>query len=75
MLTRSAQASQASFEYSERIDAEYLKRLPEEKGIQIIHISDEELDAIATHIKATVWPAMEEKFGKEILDQLKADVE
>ena len=70
-----SEASEASFEYSKRIDAEYLKRLPEEKGIQIIHLSDEELSAIAAHIKATVWPAMEEKFGKEILDQLKADVQ
>ena len=70
-----AEASKNSFDYSERIDAEYIKRLPEEKGIQVIPISDEEIAAIAEHVKNTVWPKMEETFGKEILDQLKADVQ
>lgn len=68
-------AASSSFDYSERIDAEYLKRLPEEKDIQVISISDAEIAAIAEHVKNTVWPVMEETFGKEVLDQLKADVQ
>ena len=69
-----AEASRASFALSERVDEEYIRRLPE-IGIQIIPVSDMEISAIADHVRATVWPAMEDKLGKDIIDQMKADVQ
>ena len=67
-------ASAESFAISKRVDEEYIMRLPE-IGIQVIPVSDEEISAIADHVRATVWPAMEEKLGKDIIDQMKADVQ
>ena len=69
-----AEASRDSFALSERVDEEYIRRLPE-IGIQIIPVSDMEISAIADHVRATVWPAMEDKLGKDIIDQMKADVQ
>lgn len=69
-----AQASRDSFALSERVDEEYIQRLPE-IGIQIIPVSEMEISAIADHVRATVWPAMEDKLGKDIIDQMKADVQ
>ncbi len=66
-------ASAQSFALSKSVDAEYLQRLPE-KGIEVVELSPEELGAIATHIRETVWPALEENLGKELLDSIKADL-
>ncbi|TDR34830.1 TRAP transporter substrate-binding protein DctP [Aquamicrobium defluvii] len=67
-----AKASQKSFELSEKVDKEYMGKLAEH-GIEVIALSDDELNAIADHIKAEVWPKLEGKFGKELLEQLKQD--
>lgn len=67
------EASRKSFDLSRKVDAEYLKRLPE-IGIQVIPVSDGQIAAIADQVRESVWPAMEEKLGKELIDQLKADV-
>ena len=55
------------------MDAEYLERLPE-KGIEVVALSDEEVSGLASHVRDTVWPALEEKLGKELLDQIKSDL-
>ena len=68
-----AEASAKSFALSRSVDAEYIERLPE-KGIQVVALSDEEIANLARHVRDTVWPALEEKLGKELLDQIKSDL-
>lgn len=69
-----AKASQKSFDLSEQVDKEYMGKLGE-NGIEVIALSDDELMAIAGHIKAEVWPKLENKFGKELLEQLQQDTQ
>ena len=68
-----AEASAKSFALSRSVDAEYIERLPE-KGIEVVALSDEEVAGLAGHVRDTVWPALEEKLGKELLDQIKSDL-
>ncbi|KIC39056.1 hypothetical protein RA27_18080 [Ruegeria sp. ANG-R] len=68
-----AKAAEKSFALSKAVDKEYLVRLPE-KGIEVVTLSDEQLGGIAEHVRATVWPALEENLGKELLDAIKADL-
>ena len=58
---------------SESIDKEYLGRLGE-IGIELVELSPEELSEIAAHVRETVWPALEENLGKDLLDAIKADL-
>ena len=68
-----AAASAKSFALSRSVDAEYVERLLE-KGIQVVALSDEEIAGLAAHVRDTVWPALEEKLGKELLDRIKSDL-
>lgn len=67
-----SKAALASFDQSEAKDAEFTTRLSE-AGVTVIELSDEERAAIAAHVRATTWPKLEEAFGKELMDALKAD--
>ena len=53
-------------------DAGYLAKL-KEAGWEILELSDAERGALAEHIKATVWPSVEETVGKDIIDRLRSD--
>ena len=68
-----AEASAQSFALSRSVDAEYIERLPE-KGIEVVALSGEEVAGLAAHVRDNVWPALEEKLGKELLDQIKSDL-
>jgi len=73
LSTAFAGAAAKSFEMSESIDKEYLGRLGE-VGIELVELSPEQLSGIATHVRETVWPALEENLGKDLLDAIKADL-
>ncbi len=63
-----------SFASSEATDVEFMGKLAE-AGVEVIALTDEERSAIAAHIRATTWPKLEETFGKDLMDQLKADTQ
>lgn len=67
-------AALKSFELSEATDKEFMGKLGE-SGIEVIALTDAERAAIADHIRATTWPKLEEAFGKDLMDQLKADAQ
>lgn len=69
-----SRAALASFDQSEAKDAEFTAKLSE-AGVTVIELSDEERAAIAAHVRATTWPKLEEAFGKELMDALKADTQ
>ena len=68
-----AEASAKSFALSASVDEEYLKRLPEVR-IEVVPVSDEEIAGLAQHVRDNVWPTLEERLGKELLDQIKSDL-
>lgn len=67
-------AALKSFEASEATDKEFMGKLGD-SGIEVIALTDAERSAIADHIRATTWPKLEQAFGKDLMDQLKADVQ
>jgi TRAP-type C4-dicarboxylate transport system substrate-binding protein len=54
-------------------DATYLQKL-EEKGIEVLELTDEQRQALADHIRETVWPKVADRIGQDILDQLREDL-
>lgn len=69
-----SKAALSSFDVSEAKDSEFLKKLSD-AGIEVIGLSDEQRSALSAHIRKVTWPKLEEAFGKELMDALKADVE
>lgn len=47
----------------------------ESYGIKVVIPTQEERDAMASYMRENAWPKLEEKFGKEVMENLKADVE
>ena len=68
-----AEASAQSFALSRSVDAEYLKRLPD-VGIEVVAVSNEEIAGLARHVRDNVWPALEQRLGKDLLDRIKSDL-
>lgn len=68
-----AKASAKFVEWSRKNDAANLKKL-EEFGVEILPISDAERSAIAKEIREKTWPKLEGRLGKEVLDQIVADL-
>ncbi|MBE9513459.1 MAG: TRAP transporter substrate-binding protein DctP [Chloroflexi bacterium] len=61
--------SREQFEYVQQMDEEYLEKL-QGYGLEIIMLTQEELDACATAIRQDVWPELESMIGTVIMYQL-----
>jgi len=68
-----AKAAAQFVEWSRSNDAAYLEKLQAE-GVEILPLTDEQRGAIAQHIRSTTWPKLEERLGKEVLEQIQADL-
>jgi len=53
-------------------DAKY-PPLFRERGIEVVTMSDAELQAWAEHARSVTWPRLEERLTKEVIDRLLAD--
>ncbi|MCP8616339.1 TRAP transporter substrate-binding protein DctP [Salirhabdus salicampi] len=58
-----------SFETAKNYDEKY-RNLLEEKGIEVIEFSEEELDQIAEFVRENTWPKLEDSLGDGIIDSL-----
>ena len=67
-------ASAASFAKTQELDTEYTAKLAD-AGIEVIALSDTERGTIAAAVQKNTWPLLEEKLGKDLLDELKADID
>ena len=67
------QASAWSFEMTEQVDVEYTQKLAEH-GVEVVAITDAERSAIAAEVLGQTWPLLEEKFGADLMEKLKADL-
>lgn len=64
--------SMASFDISEEKDKEYLDRLREE-GIEVVELSSEDLRTLAEFVRETTWPELEDRFGADLIESLRAE--
>jgi TRAP-type C4-dicarboxylate transport system substrate-binding protein len=53
---------------------EKYSKLLAEKGVEILQITDGERKEMESYIRKVTWPKLYEKFGKEVLDQILADI-
>ncbi len=63
---------QDGFESARSIDAGFVEKA-KAAGIEYIEPTDAELAPIALKVREVVWPLMEERIGKEIMDQVRAN--
>lgn len=69
-MTAAAEVSETQWERSAYVDEHWRTVLREEYGWQIVTLTQEQLDAIAEHVRYTVWPYMEEFIGTELMDRV-----
>lgn len=69
-----ASAAQDAVKRSEAEDAEFLAKLAK-KGIKVHDFSGETAKNFVAGVRAAAWPALEERFGSELVNCLKSDVE
>lgn len=63
----------ASYERAEEIDEEYCQKLAE-IGVEIISLTDAEMQAITDAVRSHAWPAMQETLTKEVIETVCKDV-
>jgi len=73
MVSAFQEASKGSFMKTRELDEKYTAKLAA-GGIEVVAITDAQRSKIAAEIQAKTWPLLEEKLGKALLDELKADL-
>lgn len=68
-------SSKNSFIRAEENDEDYLKKLQDDYGVQVIRYSPEEIQAQADFVRNTTWPKLESVISKDVLDGLKAELD
>jgi len=64
-----AKYAEYSFEQSKTAQDEARTGL-EDYGVKILTLTDEQLTAYRDHVRTTVWPLFEEKYGEELMQKL-----
>jgi len=62
-----------SFDTAEEIDAKYCQML-EDAGIQVISLTDEEMEAVTDNVRKHAWPKMAESLTPEVIETVCKDV-
>lgn len=66
--------SKKSFETAKENEEEYLKKLHDEYGVEIIRLTPEQIRAQADFVREKTWPKLADVIGQEVIDGLKADL-
>jgi len=69
-----AAAAKEAVDRSESEDNEYLAKL-KEKGIKVHDFSGEVAEKFVAEVRASAWPSLEERFGSDLVNCLKSDVD
>lgn len=70
MMKAAQEESAIQWARAEEADEEYRQKLADEYGWEIVKFSQEEIDAIAGHVRKVVWPKMEGIVGKDLMDRI-----
>lgn len=69
------EVTQQQIEEFEELEASYEKKLVKEQGIEILPLTDEELQAYADVVREKTWPKIAEEIGQDLIDTIKLDLE
>ncbi len=70
MLKAAQEESDIQWARADQVDEEYRQKLVKEYGWEIVIFTQDQLNAIANHVRKTVWPKMEEIVGKDLMDRI-----
>ncbi len=70
MMKAAQEESEIQWGRADQVDEEYRQKLVKEYGWEVVIFTQDQLDAIATHVRKTVWPKMEEIVGKDLMDRI-----
>ena len=70
MLKAAQEESDVQWARAEEADEEYRQKRVKEYGWEIVMLTQEQLDAVAAHVRKVVWPKMEEIVGKDLMDRI-----
>lgn len=59
----------------EALEESYEKKLVEESGIEMLPLTDEELQAYADTVREKTWPKIANEIGQDLIDTIKLDLE
>lgn len=62
-------------ERAEALELEYMDKMNQEYGIEIVHFTPEEMEAFAVSCRENVWPQLAEAYPEGFLDKVLADIE
>lgn len=68
------QLSEGRWERAEAEEQDYLDKL-EEAGVEVVEISDEEVEAMAEKARDEVWPEIKGDYGEELFDEIVESLE
>lgn len=60
-------------DWSRTNDAKYLAEL-EKSGVEILPLTQQQLDTIADEVRDTTWPIMEDRIGKELMQKVRNEL-
>ncbi|GAB1400910.1 DctP family TRAP transporter solute-binding subunit [Aminivibrio sp.] len=70
MLKAAQEESDIQWARADQVDEEYRQKLVKEYGWEIVIFTQDQLNAIANHVRKTVWPKMEGIVGKDLMDRI-----
>jgi TRAP-type C4-dicarboxylate transport system substrate-binding protein len=53
----------------------YQKKMADEYNVKIVVPSQEEIDALAKHVREKIWPKFEKAYGQDLIQGLRANIE
>lgn len=62
-------------ERAEALELEYMDKMTQEYGIEIVNFSAEEMEAFAASCRENVWPKLAEAYPDGFLDEVLADIQ
>lgn len=66
--------SEQSFVDAEANEKEYMKKLEEEKGVEVIELTPEEVKTFADYAREKTWTRLEKELTKELIDGFREEV-
>jgi len=70
ILDASIRQAEESFKQGEAFDKKYMDKMSAD-GIKVIVPADEELSVLFQVVRQDVWPVLEDKVGKDVLDKIR----
>ena len=70
MLQAAQEESEVQWARADELDEEYRQKLVKEYDWEVVILSQEQLNAVADHVRKVVWPKMEEIVGKDLMDRI-----